>query len=188
MPSKKNFSKTAQLKKVSQLFFKKGYHATSMEDIVTTTGLNRSSIYNTFGSKLELFIACFEKCESNYRSAIQEIILSSASPPKSLTLIFELSIKKTINGYLSPNYISELKNEETAIKKLITNQQDYLTDLFANIVKRGQSLGAINNSKSVKQYALYLLTAYQGLRIVSMIYKDENSLKNIIQNTLAVLD
>ena len=159
-----------------------------MEDIVSATGLNRSSIYNTFGSKLALFIACFEKCESNYRNAIQEIILSSASPSKSLTQIFELSIKKTINGYLLPNYISELKNEEVAIKKLILSQHEYLIDLFTNIVKRGQSLGLVNNSKAPKQYAMYLVASYQGLKIMSELHKDENALKNTIQYTLAVLD
>lgn len=188
MPVKKSFNKTDKLKKVTSLFFKKGYHATSMQDIVTATGLNRSSIYNTFGSKLELFIVCFEKCDTNHRKEIQKIILEITNPIKALITIFELSLKPTINGYLNTNYISELKNEEIAIRRLILNEHEYLLDLFLNIVKRGQNLGTINNSKSANLYALYLVNSYQGLKITFSISKDTNKLKNIIQNTIAVLE
>ena len=188
MPSKNSFNKSNILKKITQLFFKKGYFATSMQDIVDATGLNRSSIYNTFGSKLELFTQCFEKCEANYRKEVQKIILVGNSPVKSLTDIFELSVENTINGQLTPNYISELKNEEQTIRKLIISQHEYLMDLFFNIVKRGQNLGSINNSKSAKQYALYLLNAYQGLKIVSHLTEDKNELKNVIHNTISLLE
>ena len=188
MSVKTNSKTIVQLKKVTLLFLKKGYHETSMQDIVDATGLNRSSIYNTFGSKLELFIQCFEKCETSYRIEVQKIILSSTSPLKTLTNIFELSTQNTINGYPFPNYISELKNEEAPIRKLIINQQEYLMDLFLNIVKRGQNLGTINNSKSDKQYAMYLLNAYQGLKVTNHLTDDKNMLKNVIYNTISLLE
>jgi TetR/AcrR family transcriptional repressor of nem operon len=132
MPAKTSFNKSDQIKKITQLFFKKGYHATSMNDIVKITGLNRSSIYNTFGSKLELFTQCFEKCEANYRKEVQKIILIGNNPVKTLIDIFELSIVKSLNGYLFPNYVSELKNEELTIRKLIINQHEYLMDLLVS--------------------------------------------------------
>lgn len=188
MPIKKSFNKTDKLKKVTAVFFKKGYHATSMQDIVKATGLNRSSIYNTFGSKLELFITCFEKCDTNQRKEIQKIILEITNPIKALINIFELSINPTINGHLNTNYISELKNEEIAIRRLVINEHEYLLDLFLNIVKRGQNIGTINNSKSANLYALYLVNAYQGLKISNHISEDENSLKNVIQNTISLLE
>ena len=74
MSNKITFSTTEILKKVTILFHSKGYCATSMQDIVTVSNLNRSSIYNTFGSKLALFINCFESCENNYRREIQKIL------------------------------------------------------------------------------------------------------------------
>lgn len=188
MPIKTTFNKNNELKKITLLFFKKGYYATSMQDIVATTGLNRSSIYNTFGSKLELFIACFEKCENNFKTEIQKILLETTNPLKSLILIFENTIKPIINGQLNPNYINEIKSEEKAIRKLILNQHDYLEDLFKSIIRRGQDLGVINNSKSANQYAIYLITAYQGLKVMSHISEDENDLKNTIQNIIYILE
>ena len=38
-----------------------GYNATSVDDLVAVTGLQRGSLYKAFGSKLNLFTLCFDK-------------------------------------------------------------------------------------------------------------------------------
>jgi TetR/AcrR family transcriptional repressor of nem operon len=188
MSKKTTFSKSKILKKVTALFHKKGYSDTSMQNIVDATGLNRSSIYNTFGSKLELFIHSVEICETKYRGAIQNIILSSPNPIKTIRQIFEISINESYNGYLIPNYFSEVKNDEPLIRKLILNQQEYLLHLFESIIKRGQNLGSINNSKHPKQYALYLLTSYLGLQSMKLLKNEEDKLENIVYNIIFLLE
>ncbi|QOD61417.1 TetR/AcrR family transcriptional regulator [Polaribacter haliotis] len=188
MSKKTSFSKTTILNKVTHLFHSKGYCATSMQDIVEVSNLNRSSLYNTFGSKLELFITCFDTCETKYRRDVQKIIMASTNPLKTVRQILELSINETINGYLIPNYISEIKNKETQINRLVKNQQAYFLDLFEDIVKRGQGLGSINNSKSSKQYANYLLTSYQGLQIMKSFPEDDYKLQNVIYDVISVIE
>ena len=188
MSKKTSFNNAKVLKKITLLFHLKGYVATSMQDIVDITGLNRSSIYNSFGSKLELFIKCFNLCETMYKRDIQKIILSNFPPLKSLHEIFELSIRKSFDKYLIPNYITEIKNEEPLIKQLILNQQAYMLDLFQDIVKRGQSIGTINNSKTNKQYASYLLTSYYGLQSMVNFSDEKIKLENIIYDIISVLE
>ena len=46
-------------------FAKAGYNATSIDDLVAVTGLQRGSLYKAFGSKLNLFTLCFEKYALN---------------------------------------------------------------------------------------------------------------------------
>ena len=50
MPKLETFDKVQVIDKAMYLFHAKGYHLTSMQDLVDATGLNRSSIYNSFGS------------------------------------------------------------------------------------------------------------------------------------------
>ena len=188
MSKNTSFSKAKILNKVTTLFYSNGYCATSMQDIVEVSNLNRSSIYNTFGSKLELFIECFDSCETKYRRDIQKIIMISTNPLKTIREILELSINESVNGYLIPNYISEIKNKEPQISRLVNNQQAYLVDLFEDIVKRGQNLGSINNSKSSKQYANYLLTSYQGLQIMKSFPENEYKLQNVIYDVISVIE
>lgn len=188
MSKKITFTTAKILKKVTALFHTKGYCATSMQDIVTVSQLNRSSIYNTFGSKLELYISCFDASEKNYRREIQKIILSVENPIKSIRIIFELSIKETINGNLIPNYITEIRNDEALIKKLIESQKNFLLDLFEDIIKKGQNFGAINNSKSSKQYACFLVVSYYGLQTMKSLSNNENKLENVIYDIISILE
>ncbi|WP_299064665.1 TetR/AcrR family transcriptional regulator [uncultured Polaribacter sp.] len=188
MSKKKAFNTSKILQKVTTLFHSKGYSDTSMQDIVNISGLNRSSIYNTFGSKLDLFILCYETSEAKYRRDIQQILLSSTNALKSIRQILEISINDSYNGYLIPNYFFEVKNSEPSIQKLIINQQEYLLELFEDVIKRGQNVGSINNSKSNKQYALYILTSYLGIQSAKFINKEKNKLENIVYDIISILE
>ena len=55
----------------AQHFAKAGYNATSIDDLVAVTGLQRGSLYKAFGSKLNLFTLCFEKyaVEENWNNS-----------------------------------------------------------------------------------------------------------------------
>ncbi|QNM86316.1 TetR/AcrR family transcriptional regulator [Polaribacter pectinis] len=188
MSKKTSFNKANILNKVTLLFYSKGYCATSMEDIVSVSGLNRSSIYNSFGSKLELFIECFNNCESKYRRDIQNIIMASTNPLKTIRELLEFSINESNKEYLIPNYISETNNKEPQIIRLVKNQQSYILDLFEDLVKRGQNLGSINNSKSSKVYANYLITSYYGLQIMKSASDIDYKLQNVIYNIISVIE
>jgi len=56
---------------VAQYFAKAGYNASSIDDLVEVTGLQRGSLYKAFGSKLNLFTLCFEKyaVEENWNNS-----------------------------------------------------------------------------------------------------------------------
>ncbi|OEV29299.1 TetR family transcriptional regulator [Streptomyces nanshensis] len=61
MPDIKHFDPDAALDTVVRLFWRQGMTATGIQDIVGATGLNRSSLYATFGSKAELYRAALER-------------------------------------------------------------------------------------------------------------------------------
>ncbi|MEO6684473.1 MAG: helix-turn-helix domain-containing protein, partial [Dyadobacter sp.] len=58
MARKKEFDPEERMEKARDLFWEKGYNATSMEDLVQTMGLNRGSIYDTYGDKHSLYLQC----------------------------------------------------------------------------------------------------------------------------------
>src|SRR5438128_12662413 len=49
------FQPEAALDAVTRLFWRQGFERTSLEDLERASGLSRSSLYNTFGSKRRLF-------------------------------------------------------------------------------------------------------------------------------------
>ncbi|NUP43502.1 MAG: TetR/AcrR family transcriptional regulator [Streptomyces sp.] len=61
MPDIKHFDPDAALATVVRLFWRQGVAATGIQDVVTATGLNRSSLYATFGGKQELYRAALRR-------------------------------------------------------------------------------------------------------------------------------
>ncbi|KUO17449.1 TetR/AcrR family transcriptional regulator [Streptomyces dysideae] len=61
MPDIKHFDPDATLETVVRLFWRQGVASTGIQDIVTATGLNRSSLYATFGGKQELYLAALSR-------------------------------------------------------------------------------------------------------------------------------
>ncbi|MEU0969523.1 TetR/AcrR family transcriptional regulator [Streptomyces sp. NPDC005917] len=61
MPDIKHFDPEATLETVVRLFWRQGVASTGIQDVVTATGLNRSSLYATFGGKQELYLAALHR-------------------------------------------------------------------------------------------------------------------------------
>jgi AcrR family transcriptional regulator len=60
MARKRSFDETAVLRAARDLFWERGYEATSLELLQSAMGLSRSSLYETFGSKRTLFARVLE--------------------------------------------------------------------------------------------------------------------------------
>src|ERR1700733_563742 len=63
MARTKDFDETQVLAKAIKLFWQKGYNGTSMQDLVDALGISRSSLYDTFGDKHQLYIKALESYE-----------------------------------------------------------------------------------------------------------------------------
>ncbi|KOX18578.1 TetR family transcriptional regulator [Saccharothrix sp. NRRL B-16348] len=61
MPDVKHFDPEAVLASVEELFWRRGVSTTGVQDIVSATGVNRSSLYATFGGKRELYVAALRR-------------------------------------------------------------------------------------------------------------------------------
>ena len=61
MPRSKAFDPDEALQKGMQIFWTRGYEATSVETLVQGMGINRFSLYSTFGGKHQLFVAALER-------------------------------------------------------------------------------------------------------------------------------
>ena len=68
MARKKNFDEVEVLDKAVNLFWEKGYNATSIQDLVEGLGINRASIYDTWGDKHQLYLSALKRYRQNSSS------------------------------------------------------------------------------------------------------------------------
>ena len=74
MARPREFSTDDALGQAMDVFWSKGYQATTLGDLTRAMGISKSSFYDTFGSKHELYLASLER----YRAAMHERLLAAA--------------------------------------------------------------------------------------------------------------
>jgi len=192
MPRTEVFDRPKVLEKVRDLFWNKGYNGTSMQDLVETTGLNRSSFYNSFGNKLTLYKLVLKEYQEASQSIFDEALLRANSPMQAIQFIFENFIDEIINdregkGCFSMNCKAEMGRSNEEIKSYLEKVQERTIGFFKDLVEEGQHHGIINTNETSEHYAYYLFSAFQGLRMTGMLVRDREKLQHIVGNTMQIL-
>ncbi len=87
MARTKDFDENEALSKAIQLFWHKGYNATSMQDLVDGLGISRSSLYDTYTDKHTLFVKALESYQCTGAARIQTIIDTPAPAKETVKTI-----------------------------------------------------------------------------------------------------
>ncbi|QLG45094.1 TetR/AcrR family transcriptional regulator [Costertonia aggregata] len=192
MPRFEEFDKQTVLKKAMNVFWEKGYNGTSMQDLVEATGLNRSSIYNSFGSKLELYQGTLSYYQKESGGMFQRALLKAQNPLDAIRYVFEGFLPEILGdekakGCFSMNCKAEMGNQNKDIRKWLLNTQEHTLTVFQDLISDGQEQGVINKKQDAKSYAYFVFNAFQGFRMTGILIKNESVLQNIINNTIQVI-
>ena len=187
------FDRNQMLESIVLVFQEKGYSGTSMQDIVDITKLNRSSIYNSFGSKMELYLEALDVYKNDFIDTSSKKISNTQCGLEAIQLLFSYHISRIINdnegkGCMIANCKSELGSSgDKSINKWLKNSESYNISLLEELVLNGQQSGSINKDKSPEEYALYLFSNIQGLNMTGIFLKDRKGLETLVKNILYIL-
>jgi len=79
MARPRSFDESAVLDRAMELFWQRGYEATSISDLEAHLGLGRQSLYNTFGDKHELFLKALERyADASAARPIRHLLMPGA--------------------------------------------------------------------------------------------------------------
>jgi TetR/AcrR family transcriptional regulator, transcriptional repressor for nem operon len=192
MPNEVLFNEEEALQKATILFWLKGYNGTSMDELTKATGLSRSSIYNSFGTKHNLFIKCLNYYKQNQYAHITLSLHKANTPLKKIQLIFRIAIDDLIKdkdnkGCLIINTTAELANLENKIAVFVKKNMEDFENLFQQLIKDGQQIGEINKTLSPLAAARHLYNCLVGLKIIAQITNDKRTLEDIAKVSLSVL-
>lgn len=187
MPRNKQFDREEVLQKAMELFWKNGYHATSMQDLVDHLGINRASMYNTFGGKEKLFLEAFrlyQKMGSNYFKNF-EGILQRKKVRAFLEDFFKGELKavkkdKDRKGCMVVNVATELSNQSEAVYQLVQLNMENFVELFSRIIQIGQNGGEIDDTIPAEVLARKLFTFYNGVKVLAKIEPDVKKLEEVV--------
>lgn len=166
------------------VFWSKGYTASSLTDLTSAMTINKSSFYNTFGDKFTLFKDCLK---SYLELSLQEYVIAAKegdTPSEKLDKIIDMIVKVTIereNACFSVKSSFELAATDEDIKHMIRSGHDQITGLIRSLIVEAQHHGSINTERDAELMAHFIFNSFAGLRQSFDIYRQVNLVKKMGQ-------
>ena len=174
MPRTKAFDKQQVLGKAVDLFWRQGYHATSMQNLVDTLGINRASLYDTFGGKRDLFEQAFESYRKHNKESLARFFDKQISIKNGLEMLFLKSVSSTfdngeVKGCLVVNCTAEFLPDDSNMLQVLSANRKELEALFCELLKRGVEQGEFETQSDIPVLASYLFTFFSGLNVIAKL-------------------
>ncbi|MEM9274803.1 MAG: TetR/AcrR family transcriptional regulator [Cyanobacteria bacterium P01_F01_bin.143] len=193
MARKKEFDKEEVLAKAMNTFWRYGYEGTSMQLLVETMGINRGSLYDTFGDKRSLF----QSAIAHYEQTVVEKTIAALKMPdadkQTIINLFQDLVTRSLEeqncyGCLITNTAIELCPDDAETQKTINHNFRCITQALEKALSQAQAKGQIKRDPDIACLASYLTCSLQGLRVVAKVNRDRETLNNIVKVILSVLD
>lgn len=172
MARHKEFNPETALDQAMQLFWKQGYLATSISDLVDATGVQRYGLYGTFGSKDDLFLLALDRYLEtvvNHNVAMLEEEEASWSAIDSFFKQFLAYLDTPLAqaGCLMCNSAAELGSENRAVSERMNRYISRLNNCFEKVLHQAQCEKELGPDLDPSRGARYLVTVTLGLFALS---------------------
>ena len=172
MPWEKTFNIDEATDKAIEVFWKKGYEATSMSDLTQAMQINKGSLYNAFGSKKALFDRALARYDQNNRAAKLEKLRKSPDAVAAITGLFDSLIEDARQdprnlGCFVVNTAQDLPNQPPEVAEVVKGSLDDIERFFAEMIERGKKAGQSPATIGPEETAQALLSMLVGLRLLS---------------------
>ncbi len=193
MARHKEFDREVVLDRALKTFWSQGYEGTSIQDLVERMGINRGSLYGSFGNKQSLFLAALERYERAFTHKLLDVLEGPGSGKEAIRTFFLTKIRYAMapdrpRGCLMTNSAVErsLHDRDTAAR--VAASITRVEDAFYKALVRARRAGEISERHNLRALARFLMTCAQGLTVVGKVCPDPVLLRQVMNVTLAALD
>ena len=190
MPDVKHFDSRKVMKSIANLFWRHGGSSVGMEQVVEAAGINRSSLYSTFGKKHDLYIATLrEYVESRSIPEFTRLSEDETGMPAVTgffrRLIYARFLGEEANwGCMVSNAHSQEDCRDSRVRDVLDDHHDRLKAAMQSALQKAQALGQLQAGVDAKATAEMLtLTAY-GINLRSRAGADGKLLQSEIATAL----
>lgn len=154
---------------VMQAFWRKGYEATSMADLMAATGLHKGSIYGTFGDKHSLFIQALKRYLWEMDRTETEALKDAETPLDGLRSVGHAMIdlvdddSDVPKGCMAVNAIVEMAPDDEEIKQIMGEHVQSMRNSIVEAVTAAQEMGQITKDRPADVIAGMIMTFVSGL-------------------------
>lgn len=185
------FKNEEMVLKAQELFWKKGYTATSLSELSIVTGAGAGSLYNTFkGGKKELFKKSLHQRKEDLEDF--KTVLETSDNPIELIKAFFMSVateskKSHFKGCIVANTIVEMTFIDEELGNDAIDILKETEELYTTTILSEQKRGNIKSKVPAPILARHLITLWCGINTLRRVYPDKEILRQQIELQLQVI-
>lgn len=193
MARPQEFDTAQALSAAMHVFWRKGYEATSLAEIMAATGLSKSSLYAAFGDKRSLFLAALSAYQAERLAYMQQALDDGRPARQSIESFFRDAVAHIADpahssGCMTANEAVELAPRDVDVQRLVAEDFQALDDAFTRTIARGQTDGSIASPEDPRKLARFLVVGFQGLQVMARAQSDRPRLDDTVTVMMAALD
>ncbi|KIC64265.1 TetR/AcrR family transcriptional regulator [Chryseobacterium taiwanense] len=178
--------------KAQELFWEKGYNATSLADLSKATGAGAGSLYNTFkGGKKELFKKSLRQRREDFDDFKWKV--EKSDHPIQLIKDFFISVavaseKAHMKGCIVANTLIEMTFVDDELENEAVEILKETEKLYTSVITKEQQSGNIKSKLPADSLGKFLITLWCGINSLRRMYPNEKILRQQIELQLKILD
>jgi TetR/AcrR family transcriptional repressor of nem operon len=188
----KQFRREEALQQAMEHFWRFGYQAASLPDLLKAMGISRQSLYDTFGNKRALYIAAIEHYRATQLSQALALLGRKDSPIENVKAVVgffhELAADAGCRGCFVANAIVEMGSRDRELSRLLTDTLEQLRRGIEGALRKAQARGELASDKSPRQLSRALSNALIGMAVTGRLEGRRAELLGIYAGTLSMLD
>lgn len=177
------------LKKALEVFWRKGYEGASLSDLTKAMGINKPSLYSTFGNKEGLFLQAIELYEKRpdafFYPALEQDTAFKVAQTILLGAVSSLTDTDHPQGCLIVQGALACSDAGESVKKVLIKRRRDAEQALCDRLQRAQVEGDLAMDASPQLLALYIGTVIQGLAIQATNGSSSEELQQIAELALA---
>ncbi|MFK4476710.1 TetR/AcrR family transcriptional regulator [Bacillus sp. RC206] len=188
----REFDKEKALDAAMQLFWEKGYAATSLSDLTAKMEIQRPSLYAAFGDKEGLFEAALRRYTNLHAASIRTKLQKERSVKEAIRTFFENMVeeeykKESNKGCFCINTMVEIAPHNEKFEVLTREHQMYLSVIFQELIAKGIQSGELQSDVNAKALAQTLVTSLIGLTVLMKSRPERSVVDNSVSIILSLL-
>ncbi len=192
MARPREFEHDVVLDRAMRIFWSRGYEATSVQALVDHMGIQRGSLYATFGDKRSLFSAAIDRYDRVVTSKLLAALDEPTSGTEAIRRFFRLKIEWAVaanrpRGCLVTNSATELASRDRRTANQVGAVLTKIEAAFQRAVVRAQNAGEIDRARDPRALARFLTSSAQGLSVMAKTFPERTMLEDIVEVILTVL-
>ena len=188
MARPKEFDTDAALDRALEVFWSKGFAATSMQDLVDEMGINRGSLYGTFGDKDRLYARALDRYSHQQGAELLGALeVDEAVQERLRRYLVALVTEPDGRGCFLVNTACERSYESRSSRHAVATAIEATRGLLVDAMGDADASGELRPGVESEVAAETVLTLMQGLQVLTKTGADADSLTPVIDQSLGAL-